>query len=130
MTSTSCYCGSGQTFENCCKPYIIGDKKPSMAEILMRSRYSAYANGAIDYLINTTASSERKYYSKRDIQKWASENQWQKLEIINATENTVEFKAYFLDKNLKLQIHHEKSTFINENGNWFYLEGIFNEEIC
>jgi SEC-C motif-containing protein len=107
----------------------MGKKNPSTAEILMRCRYSAYATIAIDYLINTTAASERKYYSKSDMQKWASESQWQKLEIIDATENTVEFKAYFLDKNLQAQIHHEKSSFINEDGAWFYAEGIFNEEI-
>ena len=129
MTTTNCYCGSGQAFENCCRPYINGERNPSTAEVLMRSRYSAYATGAIDYLINTTAASERKYYSKNDIQKWASESKWQKLEIINATQNTVEFKAYFLDKNMQPQIHHEKSTFVNENGNWFYADGIFNNEI-
>src|SRR5438045_1280184 len=112
MTTTNCYCGSEQIFENCCKPYIIGEKKPLTAETLMRSRYSAYATNAIDYLINTTAASERKYYSKKDMKKWASESQWQRLEIIKATGDTVEFKAYFLDKNLQRQIHHEKSTFL------------------
>ena len=127
--TTTCYCGSGQAFENCCKPYIIGERKPLTAEALMRSRYSAYATGAIDYLINTTTSSERKYYSKKDIRRWALESQWQKLEIVNATENTVEFKAYFLDKHMQSQIHHEKSIFVNENGSWFYKDGIFNEEI-
>ena len=123
MTTTNCYCGSENAFENCCKPYIIGERNPLTAEALMRSRYSAYANGAIDYLINTTAASEREYYSKNNIQKWASESQWQKLEIINATENMVEFKAYFLDKNMQPQIHHEKSTFVYENGSWFYADG-------
>src|SRR6478609_9865033 len=98
MTTTNCYCGSGQTFENCCKPYIIGVNKPSSAETLMRSRYSAYVTSAIDYLLKTTAASEREYYSREEMLKWASESKWEKLEIINATENTVEFKAYFLDK--------------------------------
>ena len=62
MTTTNCYCGSGQAFENCCRPYIIGERKPLTAEALMRSRYSGYASGAINYIINTTAFSERKYY--------------------------------------------------------------------
>lgn len=48
-----------------------------------------------------------------------------KLEIITSTENTVEFKSYYLDESMKAQIHHEKSTFIFENGNWFYVDGIF-----
>lgn len=56
---------------------------------------------------------------------WAKANEWQKLEIIAATENTVEFKAYFLDENKQNQIHHEFSTFIKENGSWFYMDGKF-----
>lgn len=129
MILTNCYCGSDRHFENCCEPYIKGVRKPATAEILMRSRYSAYVTTAVDYLLCTTASSERKFYSRNDIEKWALENQWQKLEIINSTENTVEFKAYFLDKYSQLQIHHEKSSFVKENDNWFYFDGIFNEEI-
>ena len=129
MLQTNCYCGSDRPFDKCCEAYIIGVQKPATAEVLMRSRYSAYVTVAVDYLIETTAASQRKYYSKNDMRIWASESQWQKLEIINATENTVEFKAYFLDKNSLLQIHHEKSNFVNENGNWFYVDGIFNEEI-
>jgi len=129
MTTTNCPCGTRYAFENCCEPFIKGIQKPATAEKLMRSRYSAYTIGAIDYLLNTTAASERSYYSKDDMLKWASESQWQKLEIINAFGDIVEFKAYFLDQNLQPQIHHERSTFVNEGGQWFYLDGIFNEEI-
>jgi SEC-C motif-containing protein len=126
---TNCHCGSSQPFENCCKPYIFQKRTPLTAETLMRSRYSAYVTGTIDYLLTTTSASEREYYFKEEMQKWASESQWQKLEIIDVTKNTVEFKAYYLDHNFQPQIHHEKSTFIKENGIWFYTEGIFNEEI-
>lgn len=91
----------------------------------MKSRYSAYASHQADYLWNTTHASQRKYYSKADILHWATVNQWQKLEIIASTENTVEFKAYFLDENKINQIHHEFSTFVQENGSWFYVDGKF-----
>ncbi len=91
----------------------------------MKSRYAAYATHQADYLWDTTHSSQRKYYSKADILNWATANEWQKLEIITATENTVEFKAYFLDENKQSQIHHEFSTFIKENGSWFYVDGQF-----
>ena len=49
----------------------------------------------------------------------------QKLEVLKSTESMVEFKAYFLDDSKKQQIHHEKSTFIFENGSWFYSKGEF-----
>ena len=37
----------------------------------------------------------------------------------------VEFKAYYLDENKTSQIHHEKSTFIYFQNNWYYVDGKF-----
>jgi SEC-C motif-containing protein len=48
-----------------------------------------------------------------------------KLEVLNSIDNTVEFKAYFLDSFGKHQIHHELSTFKFENESWFYVDGTF-----
>ncbi|MBG6188370.1 YchJ family protein [Flavobacterium sp. CAN_S2] len=123
--TNKCYCGYHKIFQDCCEPIIKGIQKAPTAESLMRSRYSAYATHQADYLLETTHISERKYYSKSDILNWATSNQWLQLEIINATENTVEFKAYFLDSKLQKQIHHELSTFKLENGSWFYVDGQF-----
>ena len=91
----------------------------------MRSRYSAYATHNADYLMETTYVSERKYYSKPEILRWAVSNKWQKLEILSFSENTVEFKAYFLDLDNKPQVHYEFSTFKFENEAWYYLDGKF-----
>jgi SEC-C motif domain protein len=118
-----CYCGNSQSFENCCQPYIIGVKKVPTAEALMRSRYSAYATQNADYLVATTHLSTRKNHKKSDILEWSKSNQWIKLEILARTETT--FKAYFLDYQLKAQIHHEHSTFTLENGSWFYVDGSY-----
>jgi len=121
----NCYCGNPIPFSDCCEPYIKGNKAAPTAETLMRSRYSAYAVHAIEYLLKTTHISQRKYHSKKDIEQWAVTNQWVKLEVLKATEKTVEFKAYFLDTQLQPQVHHEKSTFKQQNGNWFYVDGKF-----
>ncbi|CAN1539915.1 UPF0225 domain containing protein [Flavobacteriaceae bacterium] len=125
MENTSCYCGSGKSFESCCSPFINGIQKAPTALTLMKSRYSAYATHQADYLLATTYISERKYYAREEILNWATYNKWQKLEIISFTENTVEFKAYFLDANNVYQVHHEFSTFKQENGSWFYVDGKF-----
>jgi SEC-C motif-containing protein len=125
MESISCYCGSGKSFESCCSPFINGIQKAPTALALMKSRYSAYANHQADYLLATTHSSVRKLYSREDILLWATANKWQKLEIISSTANTVEFKAYFVDANNVNQVHYEFSTFKQENGKWFYLDGKF-----
>ena len=118
-----CYCNSQKSFEDCCEPYIKGLKKAPTAEVLMRSRYSAYATHQADYLVATTHVSQRALYPKEDILLWATSNQWQKLEVLNSTGTTVEFKAYFLDQNKRPQIHHEFSTFVQEDGIWFYVDG-------
>jgi len=123
--SALCFCGSTIGFQDCCQKYTNGTQKAPTALALMKSRYSAYATHNADYLWNTTHSSQRKQYSKEEILHWATANQWQKLEIISATENTVEFKAYFLDENKENQVHQEFSTFKKENGSWFYVDGKF-----
>lgn len=125
MSLQNCYCGSTKSFDSCCNIYISGIEKAPSALALMKSRYSAYAIHNPDYLLETTHKSERKYYSRDEILHWATSNQWQKLEIISFTENTVEFKAYFSDENNKDQIHYEFSTFQKENDIWFYVDGKF-----
>ena len=121
----SCYCGSEKTFSNCCEPFILGKENAPTAEKLMRSRYSAYATQNADYLVNTTHVSKRKFHSRIDILKWSKSNQWIKLEILNASEDSVEFKAFYIDSDLRAQIHHEKSSFKLENEKWFYVDGQF-----
>ncbi|MCM0667615.1 YchJ family protein [Flavobacterium tyrosinilyticum] len=125
MESKKCFCDTGLLFENCCGLYLNDNQKAPSALTLMRSRYSAYATHNADYLMETTYISERKYYSKSEILRWAVSNKWQKLEILSFSENTVEFKAYFLDSDNKLQIHYEFSTFKFENGAWYYVDGKF-----
>ena len=123
--SAFCFCGSPIPFQDCCKKYIDGIQKAPSALALMKSRYSAYATHQADYLLNTTPISRQKYFAKEAILHWATANEWQKLEIIAFTDNTVESKAYFLDENKQNQIHHEFSTFKQDNGSWFYLDGKF-----
>jgi SEC-C motif-containing protein len=113
------------TFENCCQLYIDGTKKTPTAEALMRSRYSAYAIGNADYLVATTHSSTRKKHKKSDILEWSKSNNWKRLKIINSTETIVKFSAYYIDNHLKAQIHTEESTFIYEEENWFYVDGVY-----
>ena len=122
---SGCYCGNNVSFQNCCEPYIKGIKNVPTAETLMRSRYSAFATGAADYLVNTTHISKRRLHNKKDILDWSQANKWLKLEVLATTENTVTFKAYYLDENLKAQVHYEHSTFKLENEKWFYVDGEF-----
>lgn len=120
---SNCYCGNSVSYQECCEPYIKGIANAPTAEKLMRSRYSAFATGAADYLVNTTHISKRRFHNKKDILAWSQANKWLKLEVIASTETTVTFKAYYLDENLKAQVHYEQSTFKLEDGKWFYVDG-------
>ncbi len=122
-TMANCYCGTNKPFENCCQIYLTGAKKAPTAETLMRSRYSAYAIGNADYLVATTHYSTRKLHRKEDVLEWSQSNHWMQLKVLASTETTVKFKAYYSDYNGKAQVHEEHSTFVLENGSWFYVDG-------
>lgn len=126
----NCYCSSEKEFGDCCQPFIDGTAKPLTAEELMRSRFSAYATVAVEYLIKTTHPSMRKFHDAESIENWAKSNVWKKLEIVaksggdaKGEKGTVEFKAYFTDAENVAQVHHELSTFQKELGRWFFVDG-------
>lgn len=125
-----CYCCSGMKFEECCDPFLSGNKKPKTAEALMRSRYSAYAMANVDYIIRTTHQSKVTFHDAKSIENWAKSNLWQKLEIVfkdhgNVEDSIgiVEFKAQYLDLQLQTHIHHERSNFKKESSEWFFVDG-------
>ena len=125
MSNTLCYCCSDLSFSNCCLPYISGQKAAPTALALMRSRYSAYATQQAAYLVATTHQSTRKHHIESDILEWSTTNNWLKLEVFKATENTVNFKAYYRDSSGKERVHQEFSTFKKEGNCWFYVDGEF-----
>ena len=98
---SNCYCGNPIPFKVCCEPYIKGKTHAPTAEKLMRSRFSAFATGAADYLVNTTHISKRRLHNKKEILAWSQSNKWLKLEVLASSETIVTFKAYYLDENLK-----------------------------
>jgi SEC-C motif-containing protein len=131
--SDNCYCGSGKSFVLCCESIIKGDRTAATAEELMRSRYSAYATTATDYILKTTHSSVRKNHSASDIEAWAKSSKWVKLDILSRTlggtkdeRGEVEFKAYYFDTKEKLIVHHENSDFVKEAGQWYFVKGTIN----
>ena len=127
----NCYCCSNRKYEDCCEPFITGAKKPATAEELMRSRYTAYATAAVEYLLRSTHPSVRKFHDSDALERWAKSSRWQKLEILATGKGspkdktgTVEFKAYYLDGDDEPRIHHEKSSFRKELGKWFFVDGV------
>ena len=66
----------------------------------MRSRYSAFVRGAVDYLLDTYDPATRDPREREAITRWSKESTWTGLEVL-ATERggegdsdgTVEFRA-------------------------------------
>lgn len=123
---TQCPCNSKKEFDLCCGPYLAGQDAAPTAEALMRSRYTAYTLNNFDYLIRTCHESNRP--NRKDFDD-DNEIDWLGLEIIAAEQGrehddtgTVEFKASFSATGKTLS-HHEKSTFVREDGQWYFLNG-------
>jgi SEC-C motif-containing protein len=125
-----CPCGSGLSYAECCEPYITGAKLPPSAEALMRSRYSAYVEHAIDYIVDTCTKNKKDKKDEIDVTQtrfWSEKSTWLGLKILSVedtgnTEGTVEFEASYERDGLK-DIHHEKAYFKQEEGRWLYDTG-------
>jgi SEC-C motif-containing protein len=123
----NCPCGSNKSYTACCERAHNDLSAVATAEQLMRSRYSAFvlANGS--YLMDSHHSSTRPVKERKSIEAWAKSVSWIRLEVldrekggVNDQKGTVTFNAYFFE-NGKVDVIHEKSEFVKENGLWMYL---------
>jgi SEC-C motif-containing protein len=128
LTMEPCPCGSGRTYDECCEPVIKGDKPAETAEALMRARYSAHVKAEIDFIQNSTHSSQRSQVDRKRLASWIRRSQWLGLEIISAeggpddTAGAVEFVARYREKEKRVN-HHEIATFTREDGQWYFQDG-------
>ncbi len=123
--NSKCPCGSGKKYKECCFKFHKGSN-PKNALELMKSRYSAYAVGEVNYIIKTTHKNSPHFEENR--QEWInsikefSKSEFKKLEVIEFIEGNkesfVEFRAYIDDYVMK-----EKSLFLKED-KWYYVKGV------
>ena len=126
----SCPCGGGPDLALCCGPYLSGAKWPETAEILMRSRYTAFTQGKVGYIFSTHDPSTIQDVDQDFTKTWAKESTWKGLEILATSkggpddnQGTVEFITRF-DYEKEPQEHHEVSQFRkNQDGHWLYRDG-------
>ncbi len=124
-----CPCCSGKPYAECCKPYHDGQLPPTPLA-LMRSRYSAYALGNAQYIIETTHP--KSPYIEKNRKKWIDailqfchSTRFEKLEILGHGENWVHFAAHLRQE--KELILNERSTFEKVDGKWLYVKGIIHQ---
>ncbi|MDR3673070.1 MAG: YchJ family metal-binding protein [Holophaga sp.] len=127
--SSPCPCSSKLTYDRCCEPYLNGKKQPETAEILMRSRFTAYAMGKADYLAATTAAAEREKLDVEELGRYCRAVRCISLKVLSTEgggpldeTGVVVFHAKLLI-NGKRMLHWERSRFVREEGRWAYLDG-------
>lgn len=126
---TPCPCGSGIGYDDCCGRFIAGRDQAHTAEQVMRSRYTAFVRQNANYLFATLHPSKRARDELRSLQKSFRGVSWTGLEILATelgaagdTTGTVGFRAQFSASGQAGELH-ERSTFVQENGRWYYLDG-------
>jgi SEC-C motif-containing protein len=112
-----CPCLSGLTYDECCGKFHAGAAAPT-AEALMRSRFSAFASGNSEYLLETWHPSTRPADLELD-----TDLRWYGLDILATSKGgpldssgTVEFEAFYRGGSQR-----ENSSFIREQSRWFYV---------
>jgi SEC-C motif-containing protein len=129
-----CPCGSGRGGDACCDPILAGQRRAATALELMRSRYTAYVRGNVDYMIATHAPNDTEAGDaaarRREIEIFTRATLWLGLEII-ATEcggkrdddGIVEFVAAGVTRGKPFR-QHERSRFRRDGeGAWIYVDG-------
>jgi SEC-C motif-containing protein len=132
-----CPCGTGEPYGECCGRFHSGAAAAPTAPALMRSRFSAFAVGDAAYLLRTWHPSTRPAQVDLD-----HELRWTRLEIVQVVAGgpfdsvgTVEFTAHFRSSAAgqpgqpgqqgqpRTAALHERSSFVRERGEWFYVRG-------
>ncbi|MGW2487165.1 YchJ family protein [Streptomyces sp. NPDC001606] len=124
MTSRACPCGLPQPYAACCGRFHTGSPQAPTAELLMRSRYSAFVQGDAGYLLRTWHPRTRPERLELD-----PRMRWTGLEILDTSDGsafhstgTVTFRASYRGGSL-----HERSRFERVDGAWVYVDGDFLE---
>ncbi|WP_425955428.1 YchJ family protein [Xylanimonas sp. McL0601] len=121
-----CPCLSGLTFGECCAPIHRGERVAATAEVLMRSRYSAFAVGDAGWLRASWHTSTRPPSLNLD-----DDVVWRRLDILATRAGgpfddagEVEFAASWRNPATgERGSLHERSRFVREQGRWFYVDG-------
>ncbi len=94
----------------------------------MRSRYSAYVLGLVDYLVETTLPAQRADLNVDAIRAWSLSSTWLGLEVEGhellggqPEHAFVTFTARWHDQSGE-HSHREKSAFVQTDGRWYFLD--------
>jgi SEC-C motif-containing protein len=129
----ACPCSSGRPYRACCEPLHRGQRDAADAEMLMRSRYAAFARKQVDYLWRTLHPDHPERLRpeaevKRALAATASTFKYPGLEILEARAADergpaqVLFLARVFERGRECSFV-ELSDFAHDGEGWRYLAG-------
>jgi SEC-C motif-containing protein len=123
--TAACPCGLGEPYDDCCGRFHRGEAEAPTAELLMRSRFSAFAVRDEAYLLRTWHPSTRPRRLELD-----PAQEWSRLDIVGKQRGglldavgTVEFRAEYRLRG-RVGTVEEHSRFAREGGVWLYVDAI------
>jgi SEC-C motif-containing protein len=127
-----CPCFSGKRHRECCAPFHRGEREAETPELLMRSRYAAFALGLGEYLVRTLAAEHPDHELPRadlvrDLSRARERQRFMGLRILHHEEKgatgEVMFYARIFEKGVDGSFV-ELSRFVREGDAWRYASGI------
>lgn len=121
-----CPCGSNKEYPDCCAPVLADHRRALTAEMLMRSRYTAFVKKHTAHLLRTWIEKNRPASLNVDNHPVT----WIGLVIHKtidgqATDSTgkVHFTSTYIESGQLCSLH-ETSDFSKKNGLWYYDDGL------
>ena len=126
--SQPCPCGSADEYSLCCGRIVSGERVAPDPSHLMRSRYCAFVMKDADYLIKSWHPTCNAAAFRDDIIAGFANTRWLGLTIFEHTWSEAENTGYVsfiarLSEQGKTGAIIERSRFIKENGQWYYIDG-------
>lgn len=125
MHKFQCPCGSGSASSACCLPVIQDHRLATTAEILMRSRYTAFVLQHTQYIQSSWHTSTRPKTLNFDDHPVV----WLGLKVHNCqngqacdSNGNVDFSCSYLENGQLCKLQ-EISQFLKEDDLWYYLRG-------
>jgi len=124
----TCPCGLGPSYDECCGRYISGKELAPTPEALMRSRYSAYVEGEIDWVVESHDPETRHEVDEKGAREWSGAADWDGLTVHETSggegdeDGMVEFSARY-ELQGRLVSHRERAVFKKRKGRWYYHDG-------
>lgn len=122
---SACPCGLPADYAECCGRFHRGAADAPTAELLMRSRFSAFAVGDPEYLLRTWHTDTRPRTLDLD-----PAIRWTRLEVVETSAGTalhntgtVRFRAHYRRGN-RPGVLEEHSRFVTDDGHWLYVSAL------